>query len=380
MLIMESITDYVHYSGYYEDDKQLEELKESSLPLLIYGFGNSGQVLLEFLKCNGISVEGAFVDDVYYNTSGSQLIRVYKKSEVGMCFDKYNVIVGMVNYSYALQSLKEMKGNVRTFYLQNPYRYLESEMITWDYFIRKKEEFQKSFEYFEDEISKKIFVAYLNTVINKNYKYLLGYEGCKTYFNQELVNLTHEESFVDAGAYNGDSLSQFFNSTSFQYKDVYAIEPDKKNFLELSELINKSAWERVHLINLGVWNKKDILRFSANNQQESSILDGKKDVVGYEEISVDTLDHILHGKEVSFIKLSVQGAELEALQGADNILQNQRPKLAMTIFMRKNALISIPQMMKEKYPFYKLYLRCEEPFWARVILYAIPSHLCGGMR
>jgi hypothetical protein len=68
--------------------------------------------------------------------------------------------------------------------------------------------------------------------------------------------------------------------------------------------------------------------------------------------------------------MSVQGAEKEAIMGAANILVCQEPKLAITIFMKPNSLIEIPKLIKKINPNYKIYLRCEESFFARVILYA----------
>ena len=87
-------------------------------------------------------------------------------------------------------------------------------------------------------------------------------------------------------------------------------------------------------------------------------------------IEVDSLDNILKENKITFIKLSVQGAEEKAILGAKKILMRWNPTLAITIFMKPDALIKIPKLIKEINPKYKLFLRCEEPFFARVILYA----------
>lgn len=369
---MEKLTDFVKWSGFSYDNSILDELKREKLPLLIYGFGNCGQHLLEYLTDVNIKISAIFVDAPFYKEVHCDTITLYKTEEIDSYFKEYNVIAGMTDYNYVEQSLHKLKGCIRTFYLCNPYQYLDDKMITWEYFCQKQREFQESFECFEDELSRKIFIAYLNSVINRDYRYLLDYEGCKTYFNKELVNCTENESFVDAGAYNGDTLLKFLDAVKHQYNAVYAIEPDKRNFAELLNLVEQNGWERIELINNGVWKQRDVLRFKTNRQQESSIL-ADDESSKYEEVTVDSLNHMLRNREVSFIKLSVQGAEEEALQGANEILERQHPKLALTIFMKKDSLFVLPQMLKEKYPFYKLYLRCEEPFWIRTILYAIPS-------
>ena len=367
---MEKLQDYVRYSGENKDEQILKKLKDCLLPVVVYGFGNSGQVLIEMLNYHGISVQAAFVDDAYYRELQDDEIKLYRKSEIDKIFDAYIVVVGMTNYTYAKQSLRTMTNCKQIFCFANPYRYLDERILTWEYYWQHKELFQQSFECFEDETSREIFKAYINTAINRDASFLLGYEGGKTYFNQDLFEIGENETYVDAGAYNGDSVENFLNAVQGRYKEIYAIEPDIKNFDALIQKSEQRNWKRIKMINCGLWEKKSVLKFSADNQQESSILTDK--TVNSEEILVDTLDSVLKGRKISFLKLSVQGAEYEALQGAAKTIENHRPKIAMTIFMKMDALLRIPMLLKEKYPFYRLYLRCEEPFWARVILYAVP--------
>ena len=77
---------------------------------------------------------------------------------------------------------------------------------------------------------------------------------------------------------------------------------------------------------------------------------------------------------VDFIKYDVEGAEYEALLGTDETIKKYTPALLVSLYHRSRDIFSLTNMIKEKYGFYKLYLRrllCV-PAW-EVDLIAIPN-------
>ena len=60
--------------------------------------------------------------------------------------------------------------------------------------------------------------------------------------------------------------------------------------------------------------------------------------------------------KVDFIKMDIEGAEINALNGARKTIQKFRPKLAIAVYHSIKEHYTIPQLIKEIEPGYRLYL------------------------
>ena len=98
----------------------------------------------------------------------------------------------------------------------------------------------------------------------------------------------------------------------------------------------------------------------------------KIDSEGQTKIEADSIDSIVK-EPGTFIKMDVEGAELEALKGAKNTILKYTPKLAISVYHLKEDLITIPQYILSVNEKYELYLRHYESFSSELILYAKPK-------
>ena len=75
--------------------------------------------------------------------------------------------------------------------------------------------------------------------------------------------------------------------------------------------------------------------------------------------------------------MDIEGSELKALEGAIKTLKRCKPALAISIYHRKEDLITIPQFLKEIYENSHFYLRkhyAEPPcYLSELDLYVIPE-------
>lgn len=84
------------------------------------------------------------------------------------------------------------------------------------------------------------------------------------------------------------------------------------------------------------------------------------------------IDEAIHpGDKVTFIKMDVEGSELESLKGAKNTILRDKPKLAICIYHKPEDMVTIPLYIKELVPEYKLYVRHHSNSWAETVLYAV---------
>lgn len=75
---------------------------------------------------------------------------------------------------------------------------------------------------------------------------------------------------------------------------------------------------------------------------------------------------------MTFIKMDIEGAELEALHGCRDTIIKYRPKLAICVYHKPEDIIEIPSYIHEIVPEYKLYLRHHSKDLSETVLYALP--------
>ena len=93
------------------------------------------------------------------------------------------------------------------------------------------------------------------------------------------------------------------------------------------------------------------------------------------KISVTSIDTVCKNENVSYIKMDIEGSELEALKGAKATIERCKPKLAICVYHKKEDLITIPQYIRSGTSVgkdYKFYLRYHGVTPCELVLYAIP--------
>lgn len=187
------------------------------------------------------------------------------------------------------------------------------------------------------------------------------------YFNMGLLNYEDTgEVFVDAGCCDmGTSLKL---SKHCKIKSIYAFEPDPSNY-NLCKKVAESEFDDnvVKIFHKGTWSSSTVLKFDASADGASHVSEE-----GDSSIEVMSIDEAVNGKErVTFIKMDVEGAELESLKGAKETIIKDKPKLAICIYHKPDDLIEIPCFVKELVPEYKLYIRHHSNGAGETVLYAV---------
>ncbi len=94
---------------------------------------------------------------------------------------------------------------------------------------------------------------------------------------------------------------------------------------------------------------------------------------GSVEIETVTIDEIADPADpVTFIKLDVEGSELNALRGGAKTIRASLPRLAICVYHKRDDIVTIPDYILSLSPDYKLYLRHHSWFtYNETVLYAI---------
>lgn len=188
----------------------------------------------------------------------------------------------------------------------------------------------------------------------------------KQYFEKPIVLPSENEIFVDGGCFNCGTSLLFRKWCDQKYEKIYAFEPDKLNYEKCKKIIQLNKLDRIELINAGLWSKKDVLLFNGDKGAGSSFSE-----TGTCSVNVVGLDEILNGKKATFIKMDIEGSELEALKGAKNTIVNYRPRLAICIYHKPEDILEIPLYLQSLVPDYKLYIRHYSNYSDETVLYAV---------
>lgn len=193
------------------------------------------------------------------------------------------------------------------------------------------------------------------------------------YFPGDVIRLREDESFVDAGAYTGDTLAGFLKKTNGAFDSVYAFELDDENFEALERMVrglDERTAGRIHLYNAGLSDSERAVWFERGtdagaNSRISARLPGMK------QAKTVRLSEVLDGKRVSFIKMDIEGAEPDALRGAEELIRKYAPLLAVSVYHEPQHLWEIPFYIRGIDPGYKLYLRHHSMLGFETVCYAV---------
>lgn len=185
------------------------------------------------------------------------------------------------------------------------------------------------------------------------------------YFDLNVIDKEGEEIFIDCGACDG-MTSMLMKEKYRNTKHIYLFEPDPLNVQKCRGNLEKIGCE-VEIIEKGVWSFDGELRFDSKGNASSVINED-----GNEVVKVQSIDSLLNGQKSTFIKMDIEGAELEALKGAENTIRKYKPKLAICIYHKKEDIEIIPEIILKYNPNYKLYIRHYSQWGSETVLYAIP--------
>ncbi len=193
-------------------------------------------------------------------------------------------------------------------------------------------------------------------------------ESSEQYFDKNIVKPDKNEVFIDAGAYDGNTILYFMKWCNNNYSHIYAFDPSPDNIKKCRKTLNKNNVLNVSFIEAGVYSENKTLYF------DNSLCDSGASKVsqsGGMSVKVVAIDNVLNGSPATFIKMDIEGSELEALKGARKTIEKYHPKLAICIYHKPEDIITIPNYIKEINSDYKFYIRKYTPHHGEMVLYAV---------
>ena len=297
----------------------LEMLKDSLIYL--YGGGYTGRVIITLLQQKGLKIESIIDDDE--GLQGEVVLGISVISFQDFCKvyqEKRNISVVLTSiYGKAILKKLGILSELNVYELFDWY----SELIgnkEWIAQISGEEELRRlkrEWKLLETNWADKESIQVLNGI----WKYLNSKDlndiadictEDEQYFIPEVLEVIKSPlSIIDAGAYRGELLHSVIHN-KLELEKWYCFEPDPENFALLNEQAKRNHLNNKQIcIKKGLWNESEILYFKSGDATGSRI-------VSYETpdfVEVVSIDEFIGKKRCNFIKMDIEGSELQALRG-----------------------------------------------------------------
>lgn len=171
----------------------------------------------------------------------------------------------------------------------------------------------------------------------------------KNQYQLEVINFKDHFNYVDGGSFDGQTALTF-SELNPNYNSIHVFEPFPDSMRATQQTLKDL--DNITFHSIATWHCKEQLNFSATKGSANGI-----DLNGELAVQADALDALLKDKKIDFIKLDIEGAELNALHGAAEIIRSQKPLLAVCVYHSQSHFWQIPEFVLGLNPDYKIYLR-----------------------
>jgi len=273
-----------------------------------------------------------------------------------------------------------------------------------DFFVEHKSKFLSVFEILSDDYSKKMYKKVLNFRSNllnienidsndlpttleekrafeQNSKKFLKFTSLiddsnlandiafkislNPYTYKDIVSPKNKQSILDLGAYNNTATMFSYYSPEGQ---VYAFEPQLE--IHNQNITLSTLYKNIIPINYGAWSESGTVSFNISDEQTTASSISEDGAITINVVSIDDFCKSNNLENVDFIKMDIEGAEVNALLGASNVIQKYKPDLAISIYHKAEHLFEIPLLIKEILPEYNIYIDHKYFSYSKTICFA----------
>jgi FkbM family methyltransferase len=351
--------------------------------IVLFGAGNLGRQVLAQMRQDGI--EPLAFSDNNHSIHGSVIdgLAVLSPREAATLYGQFAAfVVSIWNPSHSfidtqaqLQELGCTKVvSIATFRWKHPDKFLP---FLWANLPSKTSEeavqVKSAFTLWADDFSRQEYLAQLQWRVWDNFDLLSSPVPQESYFPDDIFQLDPTEQFVDCGAYDGVTIRQFLNKDPSFTGRILAFEPDPSNFANLQRYVSSleiNLLDRLKILPYAVGARYEKVHFNATGTMGSCITDS-----GDIEVDCIPLDEAFQKYSFSptYLKMDIEGAELDALIGAEKTICQRMPVLAICVYHRYDDLWRIPSYLHSLSDEYSIFLRPHEIENWQLVCYAVPK-------
>ena len=359
-----------------EENTLWEYLKTAGKPVVLYGTGDGADKVLARLAETGVPVSGIFASDEFVRGQQFHGFTVRTYSELLALREKVIVLIAFASELPDVLERFYKLASVHETYAPHVPVFSGEETVTAAWIKKYERELQTVYERLADAVSRETFASVLNYKLSGKLSYLQACTTNRTEDLRTIFSFGREETYLDLGAYNGDTVQEFLQLTRGRYKKIVALEPDPKNYKKLTDYVRQYELKNVTCLQAGVWNDCGSLELTGNGGRQSTFWEADrsgfatqplsqtcsmKKKIKKQQVTVVSVDAVLGNDHADYMKFDVEGVEKEALEGAAGHLMpdgnGALPKLLVAAYHHDEDLFALPLLLWKLQPEYKIYLR-----------------------
>ena len=332
-------------------------LADANRPIVMYGMGNGADKIIAVCEKYGVEISDFFASDGFVRGHSFHGKTVISYSAMKDKYAGQNPIV-LLSFASSLPdviALFKKVGEECELYAPDVPVFGET-LFTIEFYEKNRARFEVIYELLTDDESKRIYENVIKYKLSGDIRYLFESESDKAFVYRDILDCESIKSYLDLGAYNGDTIREmlFYNPN---LESAIALEPDSRNFRKLNEYAQNVENCEIKCINAGAWCENTTLLFDASGNRNAGIVSKGNIVSKIKEVNVLSVDSVLDGASIDYIKYDVEGSERSALLGSAQTIKAHAPKLLVSLYHRSEDLFDLPELVKELNPNYSLYLR-----------------------
>ena len=180
------------------------------------------------------------------------------------------------------------------------------------------------------------------------------------------------DTVLDLGGCWGDTAMSFSELVGSSGQVIsFEFLPQNLEIFERNLELNPALGERVRILRRAAWSRTGKRMYFTDHGPATRVIPSPSGAF-LQEVETLSIDDLVREESlgVDFLKMDIEGAELEALRGAEWTLRQQRPDLAISLYHRLQDFAEIPGYLASLDLGYHFYLGNATIFESETVLYA----------
>lgn len=340
-----------------------EKLSNTKEPIIMYGTGNGADKVMDILEKRKIPLHGITASSTFVRNRTFRGFPVMPISFFEETLEDFTVIVAFgTSIPSVMDNIYEVSKKHRVLIPCVPV--IGTRTFDEAFLSENREKINFAYKLFADDFSKEIYKGYVNFLYGGELDTLSAITTPESEAFEKILILGDEETYIDIGAYRGDTVDTFRKYSGDSYKAIICAEPDSKTYAKLTE----------HCKNLNNFKAFNAAVTDADGVVGFSSLHGRQSAVGGENLTDSvSLATLCENVEPTYIKIDSEGCEYSILNGGRSILEKFSPKLNVAAYHRSEDVFELAILINSINPDYKIHLRHHPyiPAWD-TLLYCTP--------
>lgn len=332
-------------------------LKTQSRPVVIYGTGDGADKIINELAKHSLGrlIQGVFASSGFVREG--RVFRGFKVEsfeDISRRLSDFIVLVAfgsslpdVLSYVYSLEDKVELYAP--------DVPVCGGAVFDMEFVEENAARLSKVFSRLADDLSRTCFRNMVNYKLSGRIEYL---RNCETSPDEEdglLGPFKMNSSYIDLGAYRGDTLERFMNMFP-ELTAASAVEPERHSFKKLGECAGKltaSLGVSVTCVNAIISDSCGTATITDSRGRGTRAASGSNG----REISKVTVDSLKDSASAGFIKMDVEGSETAAIEGSRRTIADVRPQMKIACYHKSADLFEIPEKVFSIRDDYRIFMR-----------------------